>query len=57
MTLPHGTTTWLMMLLSFVDGVSPTYLLRFVLENNVYMWLYDPTLWYYYLAVDAIVPY
>jgi hypothetical protein len=56
MTLPRGTTTLLMMLLSIVDGISRPYLLLFILGNDAYMWLYNPTLWYYYLAVDAIVP-
>jgi hypothetical protein len=55
MTLPRGTTAWLMMLLSIVDGVSCPYLSRFILGNNAYVWLYDPTLWYRFLADDAIV--
>jgi hypothetical protein len=55
MSLLRGTITWLMMLLSIVDGVSRIYLLRFVLGNDAFMWLYDPTLWYRYLADDAIV--
>jgi hypothetical protein len=55
MTLPFGTTTWLMMLLSIVDGISRTNILHFVLGNDVYVWLYDPSLLYYYLADHAIV--
>jgi hypothetical protein len=53
MALPHCTATWLMMLLSIVDGVSRPYLLLFILGNDAYVWLYDPTLWYYCLADDA----
>jgi hypothetical protein len=55
MTLPCGTATWPMMLLFIVDGISLIFLLRFILGNDAYVWLYDPTPWYYYLAGGAIV--
>jgi translocation protein SEC62 len=32
-----------------------TSLLHFILGNDAYVWLYDPTPWYYYLAGGAIV--
>ncbi len=50
-----GRIALLIMLLSTVDGVSHTDLLRFILGNDAYVWLYDPTPWYYYLAGGAIV--
>jgi hypothetical protein len=40
---PRGTTIWLMMPLSIVDGISHTYLFSFVLGNDAYVWQYDPT--------------
>ncbi len=55
LALPRDTATWPVMLLSIVDGVSCTNLLHFVLGNDVYVWLYDPSPWYYFQAVDAIV--
>ncbi len=46
MTVPCGTATWPVMLLSNVDDVSRIYLLCFVLGNDVAVW---PSPWYYYL--------
>ncbi len=44
------------MLLSTIDSVSRIYILRFILGNDAYVWLYDPSPWYryYYQADDAI---